>query len=72
MDVTDVVCPVTFVKAKVALDEIDEGQILRIHLNGGEPAGNVPRSLKEEGHEILKLADNGDGTFELYVRKVGD
>ncbi len=72
VDVTDVVCPVTFVKAKVALDEIDEGQILRIHLNGGEPAGNVPRSLKEEGHEILKLADNGDGTFELYVRKVGD
>ncbi len=72
VDVTDVVCPVTFVKAKVALDEIDEGQILRIHLNGGEPAGNVPRSLKEEGHEILKLADNGDGTFDLYVRKVGD
>ena len=30
VDITDVVCPVTFVKAKVALEELDEGQILSI------------------------------------------
>ena len=28
VDITDVVCPVTFVKAKVALEELDDGQIL--------------------------------------------
>ena len=28
--------------------------------------------LKEEGHEILKLNDNQDGTFTLFVKKVGD
>ena len=72
VDITDVNCPVTFVKTKVALEELDEGQILQVHLNDGEPVHNVPRSLKEEGHEILKLEDNGDGTFELYVRKIGD
>ena len=72
VDITDVKCPITFVKAKVALDELDDGQILQIHINDGEPIKNVPRSLKEEGHEILGLEDNGDGTFELYVRKVGD
>ncbi len=72
VDITDVKCPVTFVKTKVALEELDEGQILQVHLNDGEPVQNVPRSLKEEGHEILKLEDNGDGTFELYVKKVGD
>ena len=32
VDVTDVVCPVTFVKTKVALEELDEGQILQVHL----------------------------------------
>ena len=72
VDITDVNCPVTFVKTKVALEELDEGQVLQVHLNNGEPVQNLPRSLKEEGHEILKLEDNGDGTFELYVRKVGD
>lgn len=72
IDVTDVKCPTTFVKAKVAIEELDEGQILAIRLNDGEPVHNVPRSLKEEGHEILKLNDNQDGTFTLFVKKVGD
>ena len=71
-DVTDVVCPVTFVKTKVALEELDDGQILQVHLNGGEPAENVPRSVKEEGHQVLKLIDNEDGTYELFIKKVGD
>lgn len=70
IDVTDVVCPVTFVKAKVAIEELDDGQILAVHLNDGEPVQNVPRSLKDEGHQILKLIDNEDGTYDLIVRKV--
>ena len=72
IDITDVKCPITFVKTKVALEEMDEGQILQVHLNGGEPAENVPRSVKEEGHEILKMVENGDGTFELFIKKVGE
>jgi TusA-related sulfurtransferase len=72
VDITDVVCPVTFVKAKVALEELEEGQILSIRMNGGEPVQNVPRSVKEEGHRVLKLTDNGDGTYNLIVRKAGD
>ena len=72
VDITDVVCPTTFVKAKVALEELDEGQILSIKLNDGEPVQNVPRSIKEERHKILKLTDNGDGTYNLIVEKVGE
>ena len=72
VDITDVVCPVTFVKAKVALEELDEGQILSIRMNDGEQVQNVPRSIKEEGHQILKLDDNEDGTYTLYVKKVED
>ena len=72
VDITDVVCPVTFIKAKVALEELDDGDVLSIHMNEGEPVQNVPRSIKEEGHQILKLINNNDGTFDLIVRKVGD
>lgn len=72
VDITDVVCPVTFVKAKVALEELDEGQVLAIRMNDGEPVQNVPRSIKEEGHQILKLNTNEDGTYTLIVKKVGD
>lgn len=72
VDITDVVCPTTFVKAKVALEELDDGQILAVKMNDGEPVQNVPRSIKEEGHKILKLINNEDGTYTLIVKKVGD
>lgn len=72
VDITNVVCPVTFVKTKVALEELDEGQILSVHMKDGEPVQNVPRSVKEEGHQILKLIDNEDGTYDLIVKKVGE
>ena len=72
VDITDVTCPVTFVKAKVALEELDDGDILEIRLNDGEPVQNVPRSIKEEGHKVLGLTQNDDGTYRLIVQKVGD
>lgn len=72
VDITDKVCPLTFVKAKVAIEELDDGEVLAIRMNDGEPVQNVPRSMKEEGHKILKLEDNEDGTYTLYVRKVED
>ena len=72
VDITDVVCPTTFVKAKVALEELDDGQILAVRMNDGEPVQNVPRSIKEEGHQKLKLTANEDGTYTLIVRKVED
>ena len=70
VDITDKVCPLTFVKAKVAIDELEDGEVIAIRMNGGEPVQNVPRSIKEEGHQILKLVDNEDGTYNLIVRKV--
>ena len=48
VDITDVVCPMTFVKAKVAMEEIEVGQVLAVTMNEGEPVQNVPRSFKEE------------------------
>lgn len=72
VDITDVVCPITFVKVKVALEELDVGQILRIRMNDGEPVQNVPRSCKEEGQQVMKLLCNGDGTYDLIVKKLED
>ncbi len=70
IDITDKVCPMTFVTAKVAIEELDDGQILAVRMNDGEPVQNVPRSFKEDGHQILKLLDNEDETYTLYVKKV--
>lgn len=69
IDVTDVVCPITFVKTKIALEDMEDGEILEVRLNGGEPVENVPRSLKEEGNKVLELTRNEDGTYTLFVEK---
>ena len=70
VDITDKVWPLRFVKAKVAIDELDDGEVIAIRMNDGEPVQNVPRSIKEEGHQILKLVNNEDGTYNLIVKKV--
>ncbi len=71
VDITDVVCPITFVKTKVALEELENGQTLQIRLNDGEPIQNVPRSLKNEKHKVIEVVQNGDGTYLLGVIKGG-
>lgn len=71
IDITDVVCPMTFVKAKVAIEELEDGQILEVKMNEGEPLLNVPRSFKEEGHKVLNVINNNDGTFTVLVEKGG-
>ena len=72
MDITTVVCPTTFVKAKMAIEELEIGQTLAVRMNDGEPVQNVPRSFKDEGQQILRLLDNGDGTWTLLVRKASE
>lgn len=71
LDITDVVCPITFVKTKVALEELEDGQTLELRLNDGEPIQNVPRSLKDEGHRVTGVSQNEDGTYTLTVIKGG-
>ena len=71
VDITDVVCPITFVKVKVAIEELDDGQILEIRMNEGEPIQNVPRSLKEDGHKVIQVKNNEDGTYTILVERGG-
>lgn len=71
VDITDVVCPLTFVKAKIGMEELADGQILSIKLNEGEALLNVPRSFKDEGHKVIEVDNNDDGTFTILVEKGG-
>lgn len=71
IDITDVVCPITFVKVKVALEELEKGQALEIKLNEGEAIQNVPRSLKNEKHKVTSVENNQDGTYTIKVVKGG-
>ncbi len=68
IDLRGVLCPINFVKTKLKLEMMDAGQILEVILDDGEPIRSVPRSLKEEGHKIIKV-ENKEGTYRLLVKK---
>ncbi len=68
LNLLGVVCPINFVKTKLKLEEMDENQILEVYLDEGEPIRNVPRSVKEEGHTVVKVIKEEDH-FKLYIKK---
>lgn len=68
LDLTGIICPINFVKTKLKLEDMETGQILELILDDGEPMRNVPRSIKEEGHKIVKVENLGK-TYRLLVEK---
>lgn len=75
IDITDEVCPMTFVRTKLALEKLKKGQVVEVRLNAGEPLVNVPRSAREQGHEILEIVredlalPEGQGVHRLKIRR---
>jgi sulfite reductase beta subunit-like hemoprotein/TusA-related sulfurtransferase len=67
-DLRGVACPMNFVKTKVELSRMRNGQRLRILLDDGEPIDNVPRSVKTEGHAIISQEKN-DGYWSVVIEK---
>lgn len=71
LNLKGVLCPINFVKVKLKLEEMQNGEILEIVIDDGEPMQNVPRSIKEEGHRIIKVEKLSDGSFRLLIKKGG-
>lgn len=73
LDITSHICPLTFVKARLALERIKAGETLVIRLNSGEPLENLPRSLAELGYRVVSLAPEApggaDGVHRLTVAR---
>jgi tRNA 2-thiouridine synthesizing protein A len=71
LDITGEVCPMTFVRTRLALDRMAPGQTLLVRLRGDEPLRNVPRTAREQGHEVLSLETDSDGASLLLLRRGG-
>ena len=69
VDIRREVCPMTFVRTRLALDRLRPGQTLLVHLQGAEPLQNVPRTAAGLGHEVLSLTPQPDGSHLLLLRR---
>ena len=68
IDLQGVACPMNFLKAKLALEELDSGERMEVILDEGEAMINVSRSLKDDGHKIIKVDPLGK-TFRVIIEK---
>ena len=67
-DFRGVMCPMNFVKTKIALTPMKSGQILEILLDDGAPIENVPGSVKNEGHTVLST-EKVENYWKVLIRK---
>jgi tRNA 2-thiouridine synthesizing protein A len=69
LDITAETCPMTFVRTRLALDRMQQGQVLQVLMKGEEPRRNVPRTATEQGHAVLELVELDGGLARLRLRK---
>jgi len=69
LDLKGEVCPYTFVKTKLKLEELDSGEELIVTFDHAPAVENVPRSLKNEGHKIVGIVQKADHLWIVRIRK---
>ncbi len=72
IDLKGEVCPYTFVKSKLALEEMGLDQVLEIVVDHEPAVENVPKSLKNEGQKVLAVDKINDTDWKILVRKAKD
>ena len=61
--------PFNYVQTKIRLEEMDAGELLEITIDDGEPIKNVPESLTNDGHDIVRTHQIGTESCRLLIRK---
>ncbi len=68
LDITLDICPMTFVKTKLRLEDLAPGDLLEVFLREGEPLANVTRSCEEEGHAVIGRERHDGEIWRLVIR----
>jgi tRNA 2-thiouridine synthesizing protein A len=72
IDIRAYACPITYVKTRLALDRLAEGEVLEVWLREGEPLASVPRSAEEDRHRVISvepLAGEGPGSYRVLLAR---
>ena len=69
VDLRGEVCPFTFVKTKVAMEDMEPGEVFEI-ITDHEPAvRDLPRSLEAEGDKVISVEKIGESEWRIVVKK---
>ena len=69
INIKGLVCPYTFVKSKLAIEDMEVGEVLEIILDYPEASRSIPKSMEDHGHKVLKVEKVNDTDWVIVIRK---
>ena len=69
INLLDETCPMTFVKTKLAIEQINQGERIKVMFNSQEAKTNVPKSLSEVNHKIIVIKNIDKEKFYIIIEK---
>tara|TARA_B100001029_G_scaffold90176_1_gene74012 strand:- start:253 stop:486 length:234 start_codon:yes stop_codon:yes gene_type:complete len=63
------ICPMTFVKTKLAIERLNSGERIKVIFNSSEAKINVPKSLKELNYKVIAINDIDENNFYIVIEK---
>lgn len=69
LDITREHCPMTFVKTKIELSKLSQGDLLEVLVLEGEPLENIPKSSTEQGFKVLEVTHVKDKVHKIIIQK---
>ena len=69
IDLTGELCPMNWVRTKLALEAMAPGDTLEVWLDAGEAATSVPKSAAADGHAVESATPDAQGRVRVVIRK---
>lgn len=68
LDVKGLACPMPIVKTKKAMDVLQSGEVLEVHLTDKGALKDIPAWAQTGGHEVLQHREE-NGVLQFWIQK---
>lgn len=68
LDAKGLACPMPIVRTKKAINAIETGEVLEVHVTDKGAAVDFPAWANASGHEIIEQTDDA-GILKIFIKK---
>ncbi|MES5953502.1 sulfurtransferase TusA family protein [Bacillus fungorum] len=68
LDATGLACPMPIVRTKKAMDALQTGEVLEVHVTDKGSVKDIPAWANKGGHDIVKNVEEAD-VLKFWIKK---
>ena len=68
LDATGLACPMPIVRTKKAMDTLQTGEVLEVHVTDKGSVKDIPAWANKGGHDIVKHVEEAD-VLKFWIKK---